>query len=323
MRILVESLENPPFALVRLDDSERDHDFLQPGREVAEGDAVRKRPFAQEPGRPSCQEDHRHHRQNRGQRDSRIEEAQESQRQDDVVERCRRADEGLLDKARDRRAVLVDAEDGVADPGLAVVLQRQVFRLGDHRHAQVLVDHLPDPDVVVQEDPDQRSEHQEKSGAPDHGAGPDGLALRFGQKLALVDVVGDVVENERLVHEQQLRLHRLQLVAHQDLVAEQIRAEQSEGEQGRGNESSSDEEENEMLEHGPDERPALEGKLQYPPRADRRQIRQGLGARHAYRTDSRTTTAPAQPRPTPGSGESMATMRGIPDSVASFGIGTV
>lgn len=225
MRVPIETLEHARLALVRLDDSERDHDFLEPRGEVAEGNPVRKRPFAQEPGRPGRQEDHRHHRQNSGQCDSRVEEAQESQRQDDVVERRRRPNEGLLDEARDRRAVLVDAEDRIADPGLAVVLQRQVLRLVDHRHAQVLIDHLPDPDVVVQETRDDRAEHQEEPRSPDHRARPDGLALRLGEQLALVDVAGDVVEDVRLVHEQQLRLQRLQLVAHQDLVVEHVRAE--------------------------------------------------------------------------------------------------
>ena len=155
-----------------------------------------------------------------------------------------------------------------------------MLRVGDHRHAQVLVDHLPDPGVVVQEDADDRREHHEESGCPDHGARPDGLALRFAQKLALVDVAGDVVEDVRLVHEQQLRLQRLQLVADKDLVVEHIRAEQSEGEQDKRYERGRAEEDQEMLDQRPDERPALECQLQDPPRADRRQIREGLGARH-------------------------------------------
>ena len=145
----VEAVEYAGLGAIGLDHLDCGERFLQSGRQVAVGDAVGQ-------GAPANAGRRRYREPADGQADNDddqgepgIEGGCEGEAEENPVESHQRADDAALDQVDDHRAVLVDPENGIADPGIVVEPERQGLCAFDHGHPQILVDALPDPAAVV------------------------------------------------------------------------------------------------------------------------------------------------------------------------------
>ena len=251
-RILVELVEDPHLGPVCLDHLDRRERLLDARGEIAVGKAIGQRAAPDSrragddhpaDGNPDEQHD---------QREPRIEGGNDHDTDSETVERVRGTDDRTLNQVDDHGAVLVDAEDRVANPAVAVIPERQRLGAFDHRDTEVLVDALPDPGAVV---PQRRAEDRAEN-ARDHG--PDHQSIAHGAALVACQFrfdrfgIGAIVANRcraqgtlggrtlalrtlrlaklvrvgrdvLLADEQHGSLDRLQLVADERLVVEQIR----------------------------------------------------------------------------------------------------
>ena len=173
-----------------------------------------------------------------------------------------------MQEVHDHRAVLVDAEHGIPDAGVAVVLERQVFGAFDHRHAQALVDVVADEGLVVGQGREAPEEHEAADPEPDEQPVAHDPALLHRHEVFVLRLGGDVL----FADVEQDRLQRLQAFADQDLVHQQIARDRRQGDDEHGRHRVDGQERDDVLEHRPDERPGAADEFPEPARAHRRRV---------------------------------------------------
>ena len=205
----MELTEHLLLALVGLDDFQRRHRFLHARREVAVGDAVGERSHPEPRRHPSRRDDDRDTGCQTDERNPRVKKRNENKAHRDAIETHDGAHDRFSNHTVDHGAVLVHAKDRVANPGLVVIFQGQVLCAFDHGNPQILVNHLPDPQIVVDEGSGNGYQGERQTDKPDDAAIPHHHPLRICKRLFEIDVVRDVARDIGLIDEHQARLHKL------------------------------------------------------------------------------------------------------------------
>ena len=263
VRVVVEAVQDACLGAVRLHHLDGRERLLQAGGEVAVGETVLAGAAA-DAGSESCgQPNHRHADTDAGEGDGRAQQVQQHQRQQRPEDGGERPDQRFLQQIHDHGAVLIDAEHGVAHPGLTVVLERQVLGPLHHRHPQALIDVVPNPGFVVGQRCEPAQEHETADAEPDEQPIPHDAALVWRHGLLFLNAGGDVF----LTNSKHHRLQRLQALANQHLVRQQVPRHSPNRHHEDGRHGTDRQEHDEVHEHGPDERPRPPNQLPQPPEA--------------------------------------------------------
>ena len=265
-------------------------------RETTVGDPVDQRTTAYSRRRlddhPADRERDKHHHQGK----PGIEGRHDREATRESVNGDQGPDDRALDEIYDHRAVLVDAEDGVPDTAVVVVLERQRLGAFDHRNPEILVDALPDPHAVVAERRAEKTAEHATHDGPHQQAIADRTALilrqlgfdRRGRRLfftphssrrlanaflaARAFALGtpDLAELLRVrrhvlvADEQHRRLDRLQPFAEQHLVVQEVHPDEETDEARSAAREDECKDHHDVNEHRPHVRPRAKRELEHP-----------------------------------------------------------
>ena len=257
VRIVVEAVQDACLGTVRLHHLDGRERLLQARGEIAVGEPVFACAAAYARREHRREPNHRHADEDAGDGDCGAKEIQEHQRKQRPEEGREGADQRLLQQVHDHGAVLIDPEHGVAHPGVAVVLERQVLGPLDHRHAQALVDVVPNPRLVVGQRSEAAEQHEATDAEPDEQAVAHDPALFGGQRFLVGGAGGDVLLADPKHH----GLQRLQALADEHFVGEEIASNGPNRHHEDGGHRADRHEGNQMPQHGTDERPSPRDEL--------------------------------------------------------------